>query len=215
MVQELVEAFDDETHSQDRGPHGTQPDLLSELLSKQTFRELEASTEYLDQRLQDTWFTPRGGLSRMIKSMASWQVELQQVTEQTSQAMVIDRYQQLSVDQLFDSHQVDDQGIIHWLKNESNMAMPDWVQRCGGATRLLSATPSGDARRLVDVARDTLQQDVTSIHATTGNVVLCYEVDRLPLSGIASSLAESRPEFSEYVSRLHTRTDVRWSPLLR
>ena len=215
MVQELVEAFDDETHSQDRGPHGKQPDLLSELLSKQTFRELEASTEYLDQRLQDTWFTPRGGLSRMIKSMASWQVELQQVTEQTSQAMVIDRYQQLSVDQLFDSHQVDDQGIIHWLKNESNMAMPDWVQRCGGATRLLAATPSGDARRLVDVARDTLQQDVTSIHATTGNVVLCYEVDRLPLSGIASSLAESRPEFSEYVSRLHTRTDVRWSPLLR
>jgi len=215
MVQGLVEVADDETRSQNDAPDGSQPDLLSELLSKQTFRELESLTEYLDQRLQDTWFAPRGGLSRMIKSIASWQVELQQVTEQTSQAMVIDRYQQLSVDQLFDLHQVDAQGITHWLKNESTMAMPGWVQRCGGATRLLAATPDGDAQRLVEVARDTLQQEVTLIHATTGNVVFCYEVDSMPLSAIANSLAESRPEFSEYVARLHTRTDVSWSPLLR
>lgn len=82
---------------------------------------------------------------------------------------------------------------------------------CGGAKRVLMVV--GDESDLVPMKRDIEQATGDSVTALTcpgSDVLLCCEMERVPLDNIAASLIGGRREYVELASRLHTRIDVEW-----
>ena len=81
------------------------------------------------------------------------------------------------------------------------------------AARLIYAYPqraeSGTA--FVDELKKRNDQKPTSIPATVGELVVCTEVERVPLDNVARQLFHGRPDSMEFASRLHTRTDIAWT----
>ncbi len=53
----------------------------------------------------------------------------------------------------------------------------------------------------------------TMLFDTDVNLVLCCEMQDLPLSRAAATLVAARPECARIAARLHTRIDVAWSAI--
>jgi hypothetical protein len=45
------------------------------------------------------------------------------------------------------------------------------------------------------------------------DLLVCYEVEELPLPRVAAAVLDQRFQAVEAASRLHTRSDVPWTPL--
>ena len=85
---------------------------------------------------------------------------------------------------------------------------------CGGAKRLLAVCPDGtDAAALGDTVKAGSGQMPTVLPGAGGDLVLCYEVEQIPLSQVAATLVDHRPDVAEIAARLHTRIDVNWTDL--
>ena len=54
----------------------------------------------------------------------------------------------------------------------------------------------------------------TVVPDASGDVVLLFETGELSLKHVAAALVDSRLDLTEVASRLHTRSDVTWTPLL-
>ena len=86
--------------------------------------------------------------------------------------------------------------------------------RCGGATRLLVAIPERSKSSVIlQEFQKQLEHVPCVIPATAGEFVTCYEVEQVPLNNVTMNLLENKPNSFEIASRLHTRTDVSWTPL--
>jgi hypothetical protein len=64
------------------------------------------------------------------------------------------------------------------------------------------------------VAQDTpfsgFGSPATVAFDSDGDLIACYEVQRLPLATVAASLIDKRTHCAQIASRLHTRRDVDW-----
>jgi hypothetical protein len=104
-------------------------------------------------------------------------------------------------------------------------AAADWVEKnlggatpalaaCGGDSRLLVAIPDRSTPRNIGTwVADRLQEQPTVVPATSGHVVACHEIKNVPLGNMVYQFYCQHPESIEYVSRIHTRIDIDWSPL--
>ena len=101
------------------------------------------------------------------------------------------------------------------LKDALEGALPR-LAHCGGARRLLlSAPPALPEKLLVAQLRDPGQTGPlpTVVADMDNDVCLCYEVEQLPLRQVAAALLDERFHHVEAAARLHTRIDIRWTPL--
>ena len=104
-------------------------------------------------------------------------------------------------------------------------AASEWVERslggttpklavCGGASRLLLAVPDrSQPRNIGEWVSDRLGQQPTIVPATSGNIVACHEIEKIRLEGMIYHFFCKHPESIEFVSRIHTRVDIDWTPL--
>jgi hypothetical protein len=87
---------------------------------------------------------------------------------------------------------------------------------CGGARRLLLTAPRSIAGDLLVNglrAGGEAGPAPTVVPDTENDVLLCYEVEQLSVRRVAAALLDQRFQYVEAAARLHTRIDVRWSPL--
>ena len=85
---------------------------------------------------------------------------------------------------------------------------------CGGARRLLLVAPETvSPAPLVERLRHDAQSTPTVVANAEEDVLLCYEVEQLPLRHVAAAVLDRRFQNVEVATRLHTRIDVPWSPL--
>ena len=88
------------------------------------------------------------------------------------------------------------------------------MSECGGQRRLLLVTPEDlPPAELLQQLGDKLAQPPTVIAGPEDSVLLCYDVEGLPLRRVAAAVLDRRFPNAELASRLHTRIDVPWSPL--
>jgi hypothetical protein len=88
---------------------------------------------------------------------------------------------------------------------------------CGGTKRLIVVSPDKQAEARVGWLRSLVslaKQDPAVFTTANCPTAICYEVEHVPLENVAVALAVDRPECLRLVPRLHTRTDVEWTPLL-
>jgi hypothetical protein len=91
-------------------------------------------------------------------------------------------------------------------------ALPRCLTICGGQRRLLIVAPEQLAPRITpqacgDAAAPTVITD------SDADLLVCYEVEDLPLGRVASAVVGQRFQAVEAASRLHTRMDVPWTTL--
>ena len=86
------------------------------------------------------------------------------------------------------------------------------ADRCGGATRLLLSLPDkAFAARIADRAQALLDEEPTLACDPQGEMIAAYEIDQVPLEVVMNRLIRSKPDCEALASRLHTRTDVRFT----
>jgi hypothetical protein len=84
---------------------------------------------------------------------------------------------------------------------------------CGGARRLLVVAPERTERATIAAAVRQAGGPEPTIAGEPGcDLVLCYDVQRVPLAYVARQLLGDRRDFAELASRLHGRNDVAWAP---
>ena len=64
-----------------------------------------------------------------------------------------------------------------------------------------------------DAARDALLAAGWSHEDSDRDAAICYESQGLPLARVAAAIIDHRPEYAQAAQRLHTRTDIEWTPM--
>jgi hypothetical protein len=85
---------------------------------------------------------------------------------------------------------------------------------CGGDRRLLLVAPAGlSPAQLAEQLGPQVSQPPTVVADDQSDMLLCCEMERLPLQRLAAAVLDGRFHSLEVASRLHTRIDVSWLPL--
>ncbi len=142
----------------------------------------------------------RLGLAQAIRTVATAVVhrKLRLVANESLSAALLGR----SDDPLFD------------VPAALQAAVPARFEMCGGRQRLLVVAPEPLAPAITP---ETLGEAVTALPTvvtdTHADMLICYEVEGLTIPRVASVVLDQRFQVVEAASRLHTRTDVPWTPL--
>jgi serine/threonine protein kinase len=99
--------------------------------------------------------------------------------------------------------------LSHWFA-DANPKLAD----CARGRRMLVAVPRREG--LDPLIRDIEQElgsTVTAIEGCGKEVTICSEMEALSLPHVLRSLTRGNDEFVQVASRIHTRTDVAWTPL--
>ena len=93
-------------------------------------------------------------------------------------------------------------------------ALPQRFATCGGEQRLLIVAPE---QLLPLVAKQTPGEGETPVPTVladaANDILVCYEVQDISLQRVAAKVLDQRYQAIELASRLHTRSDVPWTPL--
>jgi len=88
------------------------------------------------------------------------------------------------------------------------------LPNCGGARRLLLVTPDDlSPVELLKQISNAVLEPPTVVADKENEVLLCYEMEQLPLRRVAAAVLDQRFQNVEVASRLHTRVDVSWPAL--
>jgi hypothetical protein len=92
-------------------------------------------------------------------------------------------------------------------------AVPPRFAACGGQQRLLIVAPDELAPSITPQSLgDATTAAPTVVSDSLADMLVCYEVEDLLLDRIAATVLDQRFQAVEAASRLHTRTDVPWTP---
>ena len=93
-------------------------------------------------------------------------------------------------------------------------ALPQRFAGCSGQQRLLVVVPEQLAPLVAGQAPEDGKSPAPTVLADAGSdMPICYEVEDQPLRRIAAKVLDQRFQAVEVAMRLHTRTDVPWTPL--
>jgi hypothetical protein len=83
---------------------------------------------------------------------------------------------------------------------------------CGGARRLMVIAPPDLSTTELRAQLSKLTNDqLTIVQDSIGELVVCYEVEQIPIDNVLAKLIGTREDILEVARRLHTRIDVSWS----
>jgi hypothetical protein len=108
------------------------------------------------------------------------------------------------------------------LSQERTFSMPAALKQaasqwpgCGADRRLLLVVaPEGlSPAQLAEQLGSEASQPPTVVADENSDMLLCCELERLPLDRVAAAVLDGRFHNLEVASRLHTRIDVQWQPL--
>jgi hypothetical protein len=85
----------------------------------------------------------------------------------------------------------------------------------GGTRHVLTILPRDGAEMITPAAVcDALGAAATTVRGDDNNLALCVEVGQLSVPHVAASLVEHRRDRVEFADRVHSRTDIAWTPLI-
>jgi hypothetical protein len=138
---------------------------------------------------------------------------LPDVLRRTARAVIYRSLKQMTVQEGAAGSDGKPRNSILSLSDALQAATPP-LPRCGGAKRLLLVAPDELlARELVEQLGSQFSPMPTVIIDAENDVLLCYEMDQLPLRLVAAAVLDRRFQNVEIAARLHTRIDVSWSAL--
>jgi hypothetical protein len=198
------------------GVGGTTCDIVAELgrpLAKALSERLPALLDAIDADLQQQFIDGQGGLFTTI--MGNSRVRTQMMT-------ALGQLARRAAEQLASQPDVINSAFGSMaagscpgadVRDPADGAMPPLLQ-FGGAYRRLTVLPSECiANGAAEPWRQSLSADATLLAAPGRDVINVCEGSGLPLVHVALSLIQNRRDYADFASRVHTRSDVAWTPL--
>lgn len=131
----------------------------------------------------------------------------------TAQRTLADRLKHIQIDRAIRESGLPAAQIAAWVETQIQLAAPS-LNLCGGASRLFLGLPEhSSVTALGAFIEKQYRHEPTVVAGTRGDVVVCFEVDRIPIENVAYSLLETQPQCCDLVPRLLSRIDVDWSRL--
>ena len=163
----------------------------------------------VDGRLQAEFIQEQGGLFQTVMGHGRVRAQLLAVLSKIS----LETVEQIAADpSLLQSAM--QRAVGHCVDAPATPSASQLLQ-LGGVFRQLIVIPqppveAGQPRRPVVAA----QGGATIVGAPGNDAFVCCEAWRLPLPLLAADLIQSRRDYADFASRVHTRCDVAWTPLL-
>ena len=186
-------------------------DNLLESVGHVLLEKVDDLTGRLRQHLQGEVLKEAGGLRRLLDQGGDPRSQLPATFRSIARGTVVGAMRSLDVaDILFH----DEAESVTSAFTQSLAAAQPQLLRCGGARRLLVMLPKNSTHvRPLRILHEQFGETPSVSRNNDGDFVLCYEVEGISLTQAAVTIIDGRRDFVEFAGRLHTRTDVHWSPL--
>jgi hypothetical protein len=168
----------------------------------------------VEQRLQKEFLDQNGGLLETVlcggRQRAQFCATLQEIARQA----VYDDLR--NVDVLADMMSgADAQGADESPLRLARASATPSALRFGGARRVLAVLPK-DRQQPVDqtLLAEALGAQVSLATGYDSSLQLCVEAEQLSLPHVAVDIAQHRRDCTDFARRVHTRTDIAWTPLV-
>jgi len=184
------------------------PPLLTEAIESQLTQQMAHLVQNVDQAMQLGYFHQQGGLSQLANDEFDFR-ELVQPLNASIVRSLQGALREVDFDKLLTLLKPSQKSrLIEELFRYSETEL----QSCGGIHHLLAAIPELTSPDNIAPPLAALNQNTppTVVQATLGELVVCHELDRIPLATIVMRLLKDSPQCVEYAMRLHARNDVRW-----
>ncbi|MCI0360046.1 MAG: hypothetical protein L0211_16335, partial [Planctomycetaceae bacterium] len=175
----------------------------------------EPITMQLDQELSASLLAPTGGLRQAISAGGPQREALVAQLHGAARNSVLARLGSIDIAGSALTGSAEEQPIRRCLAGARPLLAP-----CGGKRRLYCILPAESAQKMTpeslasQIGPAEFQKTPTVVPDASGDVVLLYETGELSLKHAAASLIDSRVDLTEVATRVHTRADVVWTPLL-
>jgi hypothetical protein len=158
----------------------------------------------VDSRLQAEYVEARGGLMKMIMQGGRPRAQLSAKLHELSRKAVTQALSGVNARG----------GQDNDMHAALALATPSCLEY-GGQRRVLAILPtdaSGEAPK--SAMADRLGVPLTVIQGADDDITICVEANGLSLEHIALDLVERRRDRVEFAVRVHSRTDIAWTPLV-
>jgi hypothetical protein len=136
------------------------------------------------------------------------------VVRRTARTLILRKLEQFAAEQAAAALQGQPHEPLFEISAGLKEALPRRLIGCGGQQRLLMVVPDQLAPLVAaQVAADGGSLAPTVMADAASNMPICYEVEEQPLRRVAAKLLDQRFQAVEVAARLHTRSDVPWTPL--
>ena len=212
LVDEFAEISSDNKCVDTGTPSNSLHDLYSSVTEALRSRVPEMAAE-VDEQLNKDFFAKHGGLRSVLEMDIDLRGPFSDVLRGAARTAVLHALNQMNIAELLLASPKEPGEPNGLLRVLADAAAPP-VLKCGGSQRLLVVCPAGSAEPLVREAFvEQLNETPSVVYDSDGDLVLCYEAERISVANAAANLIDNRSDFAEVASRLHARIDVAWSEL--
>ena len=186
--------------------------VRSKALQRVAARQIAArKTELLAQMEQALEDDLRQAATTEIRDVRS---KLAVVVRRMSRTLVLRMLKQFAADEAAAALEGRPHEPLFEIAGGLQEALPRRFNTCGGQRRLLVVAPEQFAPAVATQTPGNGELPAPTVLADAGSdMLVCYEVEDQPLQRIAAEVLDQRFQAVEAASRLHTRTDVPWTPL--
>lgn len=167
---------------------------------------LSEVTIAIDEQLQGDFINEHGGLFQTLMGSRKVQAQLLEHLQSMVQKQVMRAVQQYNL--------VGDRVLSNEALREYQEQAESPLLALGGVGSSLVVLPKARDPELVKQVRETLGNEVSVLSGTSGNLIVCGEGGQLPLMRVAIDLIECRRDYAEFAARVHTRSDISWTPII-
>lgn len=163
----------------------------------------------VDRHMRDEFFAPQGGMLAASGTLrAALPNALRNVVRRAIRAV---QNRGDAVERLVGSSP--DDGMTALKLKEALTAATPGLLACGGAKRLLAVLPYGcNAQPLQETLEAEFGETPAVVMDGTEDATFCCEAEQLPVDFVAAQVLDDRRDLAEVASRVHTRSDIEWSP---
>lgn len=166
-----------------------------------------------EQQVYEFLIASNDGYIRVLEDPSIWQGQLVAEIQAQAGRILTDHQKRVSLTKIALQENFNVSELAKWFTNIIESARPT-IDDCGGQKRLLISVPElSEDKELVTQLLNSLNLQGTVTEATQGNIMVCYEGDRVGLPNVAYRLLQARPDAVELVKRIHTRNDINWVTL--
>jgi hypothetical protein len=175
----------------------------------------ETLARQIDEQLTKSLFTAKGGMRGVVSEGGEARLSLVSQLHAAARQAVLAKLQTIDLASLMLAGEAADSPLHKCLAE----AQPR-LQCCGGQRRLFAVIPAplaeqyDSARLAAQLGPNVFRQLPTIVPDTCSDLVLLYELGDLSLPHVAAQLCDFRTDLIDAASRLHTRGDVTWAPLV-
>ncbi len=186
---------------------------IEDSLARQLRQKLPELARNIDQRIEQTFLAPHGGLRHVCQKADALRAGLLATLRAAARSEILAALKGIELGDAVLGKNADAEAQASRLTACQQLARPATLD-CGGSQRMLALVPEGaGGQPLVEAMQARLTPAPTVIASQEVDLVLCYEQQELSLPHVAERLITGRNDYTEIASRLHTRVDVNWTEL--